>query len=110
MGKGSPSGLCEVVPAMSKPKWLEPLEQFAHFWMGFGARLTFLDYLLWRREAVTQWPPGKPFRVVTADTVWGGWVTQLDRVQDMVTDMRWYSIGGTAADLLRAGLVLWWVI
>jgi hypothetical protein len=77
---------------MSKPPWLEPLEQTGHFFMGFGARLVFLDYLLWRREAVTQWPPG--------DVVDG--YAPLDRVQDMMTDMRWYFIGGTCADVVRA--------
>jgi hypothetical protein len=90
---------------MSKPSWLEPLEQTGHFFMGFGARLVFLDYLLWRREAVTQWPPGKPWSVawVLGNPI-KGWsdVTQLDRVQDMMTDMRWYFIGGTCADVVRA--------
>ncbi len=96
---------------MPKPDWLEPLEQSAHFAMGFGARLVFLDYLLWRREGVTQWPPGKPF--VTDDPsrqYRPTRVTQLDRVSDMVEDMRWYTIGGTVADVFRAGLVLWWVL
>lgn len=90
---------------MPKPDWLEPLEQAAHFAMGFGARLVFLDYLLWRREAVTQWPPGKPFVDLS-----GKLVTQLDRVQDMITDIRYYYIGGTVADVFRAGLVLWWML
>ena len=96
---------------MPKPEWQEPAEQFAHFWMGFFARLTFLDYLLWRREAVTQWPPGDPF-IANDDANMGMpvFVTHLTRVQDMVTDMRWYTIGGTVADLVRAGLVLWWVM
>lgn len=96
---------------MSKPRWLEPLEQTGHFWVGFLARLTFLDYLWWRREAVSQWPPGKPFWAL--DDGWDGYeeVTQLDRVKDMMTDIRWYVIGGTCADVARAaGLVLWWVL
>jgi len=94
-----------------KPDWQEPLEQFAHFWMGFGARLVFLDYLLWRREAVTQWPPGDPFFVKgPPGSTWPILVTRLDRVRDMVTDMRWYTIGGTAADVCRVGLAAWWVL
>ncbi len=105
---------------MPKPDWLEPLEQAAHFAMDFGARLVFLDYLLWRREAVTQWPPGDPlwlykekFRgYVVVDTNHLGAVGYFpqDRVKDMMTDMRWYTIGGTVADVFRAGLVLWWML
>ena len=109
---------------MSKPDWLEPLEQTGHFFMGFGARLVFLDYLLWRREAVKQWPPGKPFMIANleafheqtrkafkgepVDRVVDEMVTQLDRVEDMMTDMRWYTIGGTCADVVRAAGVLFW--
>ncbi len=99
-----------AVSVMPKPDWQEPAEQFGHFVLGICARLTFLDYLLWRREAVTQWPPGDPF---IADKLMqkghGELVTQLDRVQDMMTDMRWYTIGGTVADIARAWFVLWWV-
>lgn len=42
---------------MPKPKWLEPLEQFGHAWIGFGTSLIFADVLWWRRERVKQWPP-----------------------------------------------------
>ncbi len=89
---------------MGKPSWLEPLEQAGHFFMGLGARIVFLDYLLWRREAVTQWPPGKPFEVVSGrgTNKVSVLVTQMDRVEDMVlNDMRWYQIGGIAGDVIR---------
>jgi hypothetical protein len=95
---------------MSKPSWLEPLEQTAHFFMGFGARLVFLDYLLWRREAVTQWPPGDTVHLRLNDGPPPHYVgyegegkpyAPHDRVWDMMTDMRWYFIGGTCADVVR---------
>ena len=102
---------------MPKPDWLEPLEQFAHFWMGFGARLTFLDYLLWRREWRKLPPENDRYpvkwlslsdegdgRSFVGEEYWAA-----TRVLDMMTDMRWYTIGGTVADVFRAGLVAWWL-
>lgn len=105
----------------------EALDQFGHFWMGFGARLTYLDYLLWRREAKKQYPPGEELWLVKDEPLYAIFpdedkaleyaqshdlkskrvsrITQLDRVDDMLTDMRWYVIGATCAEPVRWLLV-----
>lgn len=90
---------------MPKPKWLEGLEQFAHGAMGFGCRLLYLDYVLWWRENVKQWPPGDVI------TVSGKRYCPEDRVWDKSNDERSYLIGAYVAEAVRwAGIaaIIWW--
>lgn len=114
---------------MPKTWWEEPLDQIGHFVIGFVARFLFADYYWWRREAVRQWPPGKPvnvmhgrevegwrkawspeYQVESEGVTWGEEYFPADRVKDMMTDMRWYVIGGQCADVVRAGSIIWWVL
>jgi hypothetical protein len=113
---------------MPKPKWLEPLEQTAHFWMGFGARLVYLDWLLWRREAVKQWPPAtdrepildvrptqRPDAFVAYTIAWErgrstNLYCSLRRAEDTLRDLGWMIVGGTCAELVRwpvVGFLIW---
>lgn len=105
------------------PEPTDWLDQPAHFLMGFGARLLYLDLLLWNREAVTQWPPETArFPVLYVDmrngsqTRWSASINQVygqtvylseERVRDMLKDMKWYMIGATCAEPFRWALVIW---
>lgn len=122
---------------MSLESWLkskgilEPLEQFAHFWMGVGASLVNLGLLLWWREWKLQWPPGNPFRIHNPNGVnafflkhWKQdeyeyqnlsdeiWWTSLDRVQDTSTDLFWMEVGRTVGWFCTVGIgvLLGWLI
>jgi len=99
---------------MPKPKWLEPLEQFGHFWMGFGCGLTFLRLVLWWREFKKQWPPGDPLWVdkitltVSPHAFMGAkQYYESDRVWDLAIDELFYNIGYTAGQLTQIGLTVW---
>lgn len=112
---------------MPKPKWLEPLEQTAHFWMGFGARLLYLDLLYWRREAVKQWPPATDREPVVHVKFFGSGderevgvqlreikdyspYCSLARAEDTLRDLHWMIVGATAAELVRwpiVGVLIW---
>lgn len=112
---------------MPKPAWLEPLEQTGHFWMGFGARLLYLDLLYWRREAVKQWPPATDvlpiMRIKTKDpaqgtysahrddgTAFGASYCSLARAEDTLRDLHWMIVGATCAELVRwpvVGFLIW---
>lgn len=112
---------------MSKPKWLEPLEQVAHFWIGFGCSLIFADVLWWRRERVKQWPPANdklPAIFVTWYKV-GNFTANArrssvaderyfaeSRVIDMMTDIHSYIVGtsiGSVVKCVLCGLLGWWI-
>ena len=105
---------------MSSPRWYkaldpkdqEAVDQAAHVLMGFGAGLTFGLLLLWRREWVKQWPPGKPFMAIDPSRQFKPTrVTQLDRVADTKRDLLFMDIGYTAGQVTQAaGLVLWAVL
>lgn len=91
------------------------LERWAHRAMGFGARLVYCDWLLYEREFVKQYPPGWPF-VTTSDPKHPGrptLVTQMERVDDMISDLSDYMVGAYCAELVRwasiAGLLVWLV-
>ena len=114
---------------MTKPAWLEPLEQTGHFFMGFGCRLLYLDYLLWRREKKQLPPATEREPVLWAQQIvfgsgpflgqdTGKWDASeqpafpddrqywsANRVRDMMEDMRWYYIGATCAEVVRWGLI-----
>jgi hypothetical protein len=118
---------------MAKPKWLEPLEQTGHFWMGFGARLLYLDLLYWRREAVKQWPPATDrlpildIRPTARSDSFVGYTRKwsvpnaatdraptlycsLERAEDTLRDLHWMIVGATCAELVRwpvVGLLIW---
>lgn len=111
---------------MPKPAWLEPLEQTAHFWMGFGARMVYLDWLLWRREALKQWPPAtdklpllevefeerfvKAWRVLPGELIGDETYCPLSRAEDTLRDLGWMIVGATCAELVRwpiVGLLIW---
>lgn len=112
---------------MPKPKWLEPLEQTAHFWMGFGARLVYMDALLWRREAVKQWPPATDrepildMRPTARKDVFEGYVRQwgqgysrpycsLARAEDTMMDLFWMVIGATCAEIVRWPVIAYLIV
>lgn len=111
---------------MPKPKWLEPLEQTAHFWVGFGARLLYLDLLYWRREAVKQWPPAtdklpllevefeelyvRAWRVLPGEPTGDETYCPLSRAEDTLKDLHWMIVGATCAELVRwpiVGVLIW---
>lgn len=113
---------------MPKPQWLEPLEQTGHFWMGFGARLVYLDWLYWRREAVKQWPPATDrdplldVRPTNREDVFMGYRVKwrpgslantycsLYRAEDTLRDLGWMIVGATCAELVRwpvVGFLIW---
>ena len=97
---------------MPKSKWQVPIEQGLHFLMGFGLRLVFADYFWYWRERTQQWPPGESHLVWFENPHMQGAIGKtyqpLDRVEDLMTDIQFYVIGGQVADVVRAGLVLWW--
>ena len=77
---------------MPKPKWLEPVEQFAHFWMGLGASLANAGLVLWWYEWVKQWP--------------------VERPEDTKTDLFWMEVGRTVGWFGTVGLgvlIGWWI-
>lgn len=109
------------------PEPTDWLDQPAHFLMGFGARLLYLDLLLHRRE-MKQWPPANnrlPVGYVDlimedaylyrTSIYWAGPNNIRDlteyvassRVKDMLKDMKWYMIGATCAEPFRWALVIW---
>jgi hypothetical protein len=98
---------------MSKFKGQEQLEQAAHFLL-LGVALAVIHpalaigvYLL--RELVWQWPPGRPWRDMSAQREHGKVVTQMDRVEDLRKDS-FYTLGGAAVGaVIHTGLV-WWLI
>ena len=112
---------------MPKPKWLEPLEQTAHFWMGFGAGMLCLDLLYWRREAVKQWPPATDRLPIVYVKFFGGGrlleagvdlqpfdgaspYCSLERAEDTLRDLHWMMVGATAARLVVwpiVGVLIW---
>jgi hypothetical protein len=85
------------------------LERVAHIAMGFGARLVYLDYLLFMREAVTQWPPANDQYPVLVTESSGNYYSAA-RVLDMLCDMGDYLIGAYIAEVFRwltLGLAFW---
>ncbi len=111
---------------MPKPSWLPNLERAAHMAMGAGARLLYLDLLLWRRERITQWPPKtnklpvayldlaiEDAFLICTTAYWykHGMVDDLTeyypaaRVKDMMSDIRDYYIGATLIEPVRWLLV-----
>lgn len=98
---------------MAQPNWLEPLEQTAHFWMGFWARLVYLDLLLWHREAVKQWPPRTDKQpIVYLNVMEPNHVAycSLVRAEDTMRDLFWMGVGATCAELVRwpvVGFLIW---
>ena len=99
---------------MSKPSWLPGLERFAHMSMGFGARLIYIDIILWWREAKKQWPPEtnkQPMLEIDMRDITGEnkkyWYVSSDRTIDMLSDMRDYHIGANIAELVRWPIIIW---
>lgn len=94
------------------PQWFRKLskrtqdniEQVLHAIMGFGAGALCLDLLIWRREWVTQWPPGKARKFNDR------WYSPLDRVADTKRDLLFFTIGSTVAHVGRTVLCLWWLL
>ena len=98
---------------MSKgPEWFQELsksrrdaiEQVGHSVWGWVYGLLCLDLLTWRREFVTQWPPGKPY------THKGRKVTQLSRVADTKRDLFWFGVGSTSAHVQRTAALIAWAL
>lgn len=112
---------------MGKPKWLEPLEQVGHFWIGLGCSLIFADVLYWRRERVKQWPPAtEKYPVMFIERFENGGIAcsvkreslrdeayfASSRVIDMMTDMHAYIVGTTVGSVVKcvlAGLLGYWI-
>jgi hypothetical protein len=113
---------------MAKPKWLEPLEQTGHFWMGFGAGILCLDLLYWRREAVKQWPPAtdrlplvevefeeqyvKAWRVLPGEPTGDDTYCSISRAEDTLSDLYWMMVGATCGRLLvwpSVGVLISWL-
>lgn len=111
---------------MPKPKWLEPLEQVGHFWIGLGCSLIFADVLYWRRERVSQWPPAND-RLPVVFVAFNGGIPictrnrerlsdeayfASSRVIDMMTDMHAYIVGTTVGSVVKCvlvGLLGYWI-
>jgi len=97
----------------------ESIEQVLHGLMGFFGEIVGLgQWLLWRRECVTQWPPGDTLNVSTPrdgypNKASGSCIAYqpLDRVQDMANDWKSYAIGGSVMSTLKslaiAGLLIY---
>lgn len=99
---------------MSEPRWYRELDhqdqeivdQVAHVAMGFFAALIFGLLIIWWREWVHQWPPGKPYMsrpVGRPDQL----VTQLDRVEDTKRDLYFTDIGYTVGQVVQVILLVW---
>lgn len=99
---------------MRSPEWYDRLDphdrdavdQALHVLAGFGAALIFARLLIWRREWVSQWPPGQPFDAPDPTRAQRrSRVTQLDRVSDTKRDLLFFNIGYTAGQVTQVGLV-----
>ncbi len=92
---------------MSKPSWLETLEQVGHTVLGFIAALIFARLWIWWWEWVHQWPPGKPFAANDPSRQYKlTQVTQLDRAADTKRDLLFYDIGYTAGQVTQSFILI----
>lgn len=102
--------------------WQDVIEQILHGFMGFGARLSLLDLLIWWREDIKQWPPGKPILIDRLGVAWDGldyphkdghlgkWYFPEDRVVDSRLDSFSFHVGYTLASVVVyviMGLLVW---
>lgn len=92
---------------MPKPWYQEPFEQTLHTLLGFLAGLLGVWFAVYIREfcnkPLGQWPPGGIWKFPKQK----GFFYPLDRVEDLKTDVKYYTIGYSVGTFVFRGWIVY---